>query len=142
MFRVIRFIVIGSLACVARDQRAEAGLFHHDEGTPPPGRFRYIAHTDERAGVPRFIGACAHPPNTPDYVAYYVGGGTGHMGCDRRVEEGTWGRDYGGIWLPRHVRLQWSHGRLYQGGTGQYDPDGHPIPDVIGLTAAKLRSGH
>ena len=142
MFRVVRFgLILGSVACVVWDSGAEAGLFfHHDEGTPPPGCPRVIEHTHERAGFPLAISPCARPGATPDYVGYYVGGGTGCMGCTRRAEDGTWGRDYRGIWLPRHVGLKWSHGRLYQGGTGAYDSDGHPIPDVIGLTTSKLRS--
>ena len=56
------------------------------------------------------------------------------------AEDGTWGRDYQGHLIPRHVGLGWSHGRRYQGGTGSYDPDGHPVPDVIGLTASKIRN--
>jgi hypothetical protein len=142
MIRVVRFrLILGALVLVVPNRGAEAGLFfHHDEGTPPPGRFRDIEHTHERAGFPLLISHHAKPGNTPEYVSYYVGGGAGCMGCARRVEEGTWGRDYQGHWIPRHVGLLWSHGRLYQGGTGQYDPDGHPVPDVIGLAASRLRN--
>jgi hypothetical protein len=142
MVRLVRFgLILGGLVYLAADRGAQAGLFfHHNEGTPPPGCPRAIEHTHERAGNPLNLSPCAKPANTPAYVGYYVGGGTGCMGCPRRVEEGTWGRDYQGHWIPRHVGLQWSHGRLYQGGIGAYDSDGHPVPDVIGLTASKLRN--
>ena len=143
MVRSFRFsLILGGLLCTAGDRGAQAGVFfHRDEGTPPPGRPRYyIEHTHERAGFPLAISGHAKPPNTPGYVGYYVGGGTGCFGCPRRVEDGTWGRDYQGHWIPRHVGLQWGHGRFYQGGIGAYDTDGHPPPDVIGLTASKLRN--
>jgi hypothetical protein len=142
MIPVVRIgLMLGALFCVGLDRSAQAGLFfHHDEGTPPPGCPRAIDHTHERAGFPLLLSPCAKPANTPAYVGYYVGGGTGCMGSPRRVEDGTWGRDYQGHWIPRHVMLQWSHGRLYQGGIGAYESDGHPVPDVIGLTASKLRT--
>jgi hypothetical protein len=104
---------------------SHAGLFHHHHrGTPPPGRPRCIEHTDARAGDPRTVSAHARPSNGPAYVGYQVGGGTACAGCDRRPEEGTWGWDYSGHWLPRRVFLNWSHGRRYQGGTGSYRVDG------------------
>jgi hypothetical protein len=123
-----------------------AGLFfHHDRGTPPPGPPRYIEHSHARAGNPLCISPHAVPTDTPDYIGYYVGGGggggcTGWGGGPRRIEDGTWGRDYEGHWLPRCVRLGWNHGRCYQGGTGSYEPDGPVVPDVIGLTISRLRN--
>jgi hypothetical protein len=69
-----------------------------------------------------------------------VGGGSGCCGCPRRVEEGTWGRDYQGHFLHRHVWLNWNHGRCYQGGTGAYESDGPFVPDVIGLTVSKIHN--
>jgi hypothetical protein len=142
MVRVLRLtLFVGCLACVAGNRTAEAGLFfHHHQGTPPPGCPRAIEHSHERAGYPLLIGPCAKPATTPAYVGYYVGGGGGCLGCPRRVEEGTWGRDYQGHLFPRHVGLLWNHGRRYQGGSGAYEPDGHPVPDVIGLTASKLHN--
>jgi hypothetical protein len=142
MVRVLRFtLVLGCLACVTGDRVAEAGLFfHHHQGTPPPGCPRNIAHSHERAGFPLLISPCAKPGTTPAYVNYYVGGGAGCFGCPRRVEEGTWGRDYQGHWFPRHVGLGWYHGRKSQGGSGAYESDGHPVPDVIGLTVSKLHN--
>jgi hypothetical protein len=142
MFRPVWFILIlGGLACVAGDHAAEAGhLFHHDRGTPPPGPPRVFEHSHARAGNPLCISPHAKPTSTPDYVGYYVGGGSACGGCPRRIEEGTWGRDYEGLCIPRNVGLGWSHGRRYQGGTGSYDPDGPFVPDVIGLTVSKLRN--
>jgi hypothetical protein len=60
-----------------------------------------------------------------------VGGGAPIVGCDRRSNEGTWGRDYHGI-LSHRPFLRWSHGRRCQGGTGAYRTDGPHVPDPIG----------
>jgi hypothetical protein len=142
MIRPFRItLVLGGLTIVAWVPAVEAGLFfHHHEGTPPPGHPRVIEHTQARAGDPLCLSPHARPTQTPAYVSYYVGGGAAHGGGPRRVEEGTWGRDYEGHWIPRHVWLGWYHGRKDQGGTGYYYTDGHPVPDVIGLTASKLRN--
>jgi hypothetical protein len=135
-------LVLGGLAMVAMDRAALAGgwFHHHEKGTPPPGRPRVFEHTAARAGYPPGISAHAHPTYTPAYVGYFVGGGSACGGCGRRVEDGTWGRDYEGIFLPRHVWLNWTHGLRYQGGTGAYNPDGPVVPDVIGLTVAKIHN--
>jgi hypothetical protein len=142
MVRVFRLtLIIGGLAGVTGHRMAEAGVFfHHHEGTPPPGCPRYIEHSYPRAGYPYLVSPCARPAITPAFVGYYVGGGAACLGCPRRVEEGTWAFDYRGHWIPRHIGLGWSHGRLYQGGIGAYEPDGHPVPDVIGLTVSKLHN--
>ncbi|WP_406697441.1 hypothetical protein V5E97_01155 [Singulisphaera sp. Ch08] len=102
-------------------------FFHRPEGTPPPGPPRSIEHTHHRAGHPTRIADHANATNGPSYVGYYVGGGSAHGGCSRRVEEGTWGWDYEGIHFPRRVWLSWSHGRRSQGGTGAYKTDGPHI---------------
>jgi hypothetical protein len=60
---------------------------------------------------------------------YYVGGGCAHP-CKadlRCCNEGTWGWDYAGIFVKKRVNLDWTHGRRYQGGTGQYRSAG-PSP--------------
>jgi hypothetical protein len=65
-------------------------------------------------------------------VGYYVGGGSAwHWGEPRKLNEGTWGWDYKGFGLPKHIALQWSHGRRYQGGTGAYKTDGPPVPNIL-----------
>lgn len=83
-----------------------------------------------RAGNPQTVAPWAKCSYSPKYTGYYVGGGVtpGHFsrGEGRYPDEGTWGVDYD-PWYS-HVRLLWSHGRLYQGGTGQYEPDEHNIP--------------
>src|SRR3954462_13358233 len=105
MRRPFRFpLILGGLAFVAGSPAVEAGLFfhRHHEGTPPPGHPRVIEHTFERAGDPLCLSPHAKPTHTPDYVSYYVGGGAAHGGCARRVEDGTWGRDYEGHFPHRH----------------------------------------
>ena len=142
MSRPVRIaLVLGGMAFVGWNRAADAGLFfHRHQGTPPPGHPRVFEHTHERAGNPHCISPHAQPTNTPDYIGYYVGGGGGHGAGPRSVEEGTWGRDYVGLCLPRHVWLGWNHGLHDQGGTGAYETDGPFVPDVIGLTVAKIRN--
>jgi hypothetical protein len=144
MFRpVCHTLIVGGLLCALGDRTALAGpwFHHHHEGTPPPGCPRAIGHTWARAGYPPCVSTHAHPTYTPEYIGYFVGGGgSAHHGCPRRPEDGTWGRDYEGMFLLRHVGLKWNHGRCYQGGTGAYDPDGPFVPDVIGLTVSKIHN--
>jgi hypothetical protein len=45
-------------------------------------------------------------------------------GDPRTLEEGTWGMDYCGRYLPHRVWLNWYHGRVAQGGSGRYATDG------------------
>ncbi len=104
------------------------GLFHRPTGTPPPGRARHFEHSDARAGDPRRLLSHAVPTNGPGYAGYFVGGGAACGGCVPRPDEGTWGWDYRGVWIPRRIGLSWSHGRLYQGGTGMYRTDGFRPP--------------
>jgi hypothetical protein len=73
-----------------------------------------------RAGYPLEVSALAAPSDTGHYVGYYVGGGAPVLGQPRCPDEGTWGWDYCGFVLPKRVRLQWWHGRCYQGGVGAY----------------------
>jgi hypothetical protein len=147
MYRRVRIaLILGGMGFLGGEGVAEAGLFfHHDQGPPPPGHPRVIEYTHARAGNPLCISRHAVPTDLPDYIGYYVGGGggggcLGSGGWPRRIEDGTWGRDYEGLWLPRHVRLGWNQGTRYQGGTGSYEPDGPVVPDVIGLTFSRLRN--
>jgi hypothetical protein len=78
--------------------------------------------------VPR-VARWAQPSDTGHYVGYYVGGGAPWCGSPRYRDEGTWGWDYGGLWLRKRVMLDWFHGR-YQGGTGAYRTDG---PQLVPL---------
>jgi hypothetical protein len=80
------------------------------------------------------IAPWAQPSNTMRYDGYYVGGGAPFCGEPRYFWEGTWGWDYIGCFPPRRVRLNWWHGRRYQGGTGSYKTDGpqcQPIGNPI-----------
>ena len=84
----------------------------HHRGTPPPGPPRAIPQTHQSAGFPLCLAAHDSPSNTPHYVGYYVGGGSGsrHHGEPRTPIEGTWGWDYSGV-VPRRVNLLWLHHR-------------------------------
>jgi hypothetical protein len=119
-------------------------LWHrlHREGTPPPGKPRFIPHSDERAGYPRALAKHIEPSVTPGGIGYYVGGGValGH-GQGRRRDDGTWGWDEtGGERHRRRVILGWSQGRKYQGGTGAYRVDGHVPPDLVYRATAAFNS--
>lgn len=117
------------LICTVMTQLSQAGWFSHREKTVEPGSPRYFAHTQERAGNPLCVSPLAHFTRSPTYVGYYIGGGTGCCSAEpRRIDEGTWGIDYKGHRLPRGVELDWSHGRLYQGGTGSYVTEGIAAP--------------
>jgi hypothetical protein len=81
-------------------------------------------HTMEQAGYPLEVSMMSAPSYTERYTGGYIGGGRGHGGHGRCVNEGTWGWDY----TPRrpmspHIFLNWSHGRNYQGGTQGYATD-------------------
>jgi hypothetical protein len=117
--------LLAMIVCGVLAGRSEGGWFGHREKTVEPGPPRFFAHTQERAGKPLCVSLFAYPTRGATYVGYYVGGGTGCVAAEpRRIDEGTWGTDYKGHWLPRHVILDWSHGRLYQGGTGAYATEG------------------
>jgi hypothetical protein len=144
-------LVVLAFAPSAGPQARAGELFHklfhhhrHDEPprgrpTPEPGCPRYFEHTHERAGMPLCVSGHAIPTNTPEYVGYYVGGGSCHGGDARCFEEGTFGWDYRGWHLPRRIFLGWNHGRRYQNGTGAYATDGPPVPDVVFATTTTLR---
>jgi hypothetical protein len=121
-------------------------LHPHAEGTPSPGKPRFIPHTDERAGCPRALSGHAEPSVTSGGIGYHVGGGVclGHgPGHGRYPDEGTWGWDDTGFHLfRRRVVLGWSHGRKYQGGTGAYWTDGHNPPDAIAAFRSTLINVH
>ncbi len=148
---VSSFVAIMGLAageCCQADDQAPRRLYFvlhpHAEGTPSPGKPRCIPHTDERAGYPRALSGHAETSATSGGIGYYVGGGVplGHgPGQARFPDEGTWGWDETGCHLfPRRVILGWSHGRKYQGGTGAYRTDGHPLPDVPAGANIKIDS--
>jgi hypothetical protein len=81
----------------------------------------------ERAGGPLSIAPWARLTYGPKYRGYYVGGGTPPTWLTidpvdwRFPGEGTWGMDFAPPW--KRVELLWTHGRRYQGGQGQYEPD-------------------
>lgn len=77
-----------------------------------------------RAGNPHTVAWYARASVTNHYKPYYVGGGAAIGGHHRAPDEGTWGLDYVGGLLKRHVRLGWWHGRREQDGGGTYKTDG------------------
>lgn len=77
-----------------------------------------------RAGNPQSVHRFARPTFTPHYSVGYVGGGATWGGEPRTLEEGTWGMDYTGHFLPHRVWQNWYHGRRAQGGPGKYQTDG------------------
>lgn len=81
----------------------------------------------ERACLARQVGRLATLSNTPHYSGYYVGGSTIRSGDGQGPHDGTWGWDYGGIFVRKWVTLGWTHGQRYQGGSGAYRTAG-PTP--------------
>lgn len=79
-----------------------------------------------RAGNPQCVSRWAQPTREKYQGGYYVGGSRAVGGQGRYVNEGTWGSDYA-PWYTR-VSLGWTHGRRYQDGGGQYEPDRHNNP--------------
>ena len=98
-------------------------------GQEPCANCGLSAHS--RTGNPQSVACYAMPSDTGRYIGYYVGGGAAYHGDPRALNEGTWGWDYKGFCLPRHIALQWWHGRRYQGGSGAYKTDGCPVPNVL-----------
>ena len=87
-----------------------------------PAGPRAIEGNFDRAGNPQCVCRRAQPSWEKHSAGYYVGGSqAGRKGEGRYIHEGTWGNDYA-PWYTR-VALKWSHGRSYQDGGGQYEPD-------------------
>lgn len=91
---------------------------------------------DVRAGHPRGVHRWAQPTIAPPYCCNYVGGGAILGGDPRTLDEGTWGMDYCGRYLPHRVWLNWYHGRVAQGGSGRYATDG---PHFLKKTVEKAK---
>ena len=92
--------------------------YHKWKPTKTPDRAAQL----ERAGNPHRIAWWARCPNDRHYDGYYIGGGATFGGDRRNIRrEGTWGWDYTAPWS--RVKLRWFHGRRFQAGEGQYNPD-------------------
>jgi hypothetical protein len=80
-----------------------------------------------RTGCPQQTAPWAVCQDESKYSGYYVGGGAA-FGGEPRVynREGTWGWDYSPWWST--IRLNWFHGRRFQAGEGQYNPDTNSDP--------------
>jgi len=79
---------------------------------------------ERRAGYPHELSRLARFENRCTYTGYYVGGGEKSNSNCRSIDDGTWGWDYFGRCYHRLVRLDFGHPSRYQGGEGQYQPDG------------------
>jgi hypothetical protein len=103
-----------------------SGAVHTAAARPAENRFA-------RAGCPRNIAPWARVSYGPKYTAYNVGGaktpGILFAGPPLARDEGTFGVDYN-PWYSRVV-LRRSHGFLYQGGLGQYEPDHKNWPILV-----------
>jgi hypothetical protein len=87
--------------------------------TYKPGKTKFVEHSMQRAGNSYELSPRAAWPKPGSIQGYWVGGGHAPL-----AEEGTWGWDKTGTsLLPRSLRLGYSHGRLFQGGTGSYNTD-------------------
>lgn len=81
-----------------------------------------------RTGQPYCVAPWADYGVHEKYCGYYVGGGARqHQGEGRYLHEGTWGVDYL-PWRHSRISLNWWHGRKYQDGGGQYEPDAKVNP--------------
>lgn len=91
------------------------------------------AERHARAGNATHVAPWAKLAYGPKYMSYVVGGSQAPFAFTPRVRqdprqlsEGTWGTDYA-PWYTK-VRLNWTHGQLFQGGKGQYEPDHKHFP--------------
>ena len=93
--------------------------------TPHGNRYgRYCENAIRRAGLPNCISRFAKSSTDANHQVGYVGGGTLFGGSCRRIDEGTFGMDYAGLWYSRKIWLKWSHGERHQGGAGRYETEG------------------
>lgn len=110
----MRFVFMGMMSLVIAVCASSSAAFAQSEDN------------EVRAGCPNQIARHARVGYGKDYVVYYVGGGArSPKGEARYVEEGTFGVDYRPI-VPgfrNTVALGWWHGRRWQGGQGQYEPN-------------------
>jgi hypothetical protein len=93
-----------------------------------------------QSGYGLCVAPWAVPSGGPKYKSYYVGGSMFPWRWAHKARpeprfpwEGTWGTDYVPAWT--RVELWWTHGRLYQDGGGQYEPDRRNWP--FGLKRGK-----
>jgi hypothetical protein len=87
------------------------------------GGHKEALSSEERAGYPYEVSCLAHPSDTGHYTGYLVGGGSACPAEAPKVDEGTWGWDYEGLFCHSRIILDWWHGK-YQGGYGAYETDG------------------
>ena len=108
-------LTLAVLAAISTPKASAQRLILRKSGSETPMQ-RHI-----RSGYLQRVAPWAQPSAGRNYAGYYVGGGVPIRGEGRYRDEGTWGWDYA-PWYSA-VRLLWSHGRRYQDGGGQYEPD-------------------
>ena len=93
-------------------------------------------------GSPFLPSRWAHPSFSEAFCGHYVGGGGGglcHQAGPRRHNDGTWGWDYVGYYVPRKLFLGWNYGRRFQGGDRYYTAkDPVEVFDVFSLAVPRL----
>jgi hypothetical protein len=86
----------------------------------------------ERAGCPRDVSRWARVQNPCFYTGYYLGGSAASDENVRQFwNQGTWGWDYSGKYIARLVRLDFRCSPQYQGGAGNYRPDGPRVCEAL-----------
>jgi hypothetical protein len=117
--KAFRVATVVSLTFYAGTARAGDWLHHRHDPVIVPQR------TEHDAGQPWCVRNHAIPIDNGHHQGYYIGGGSSIGGELPHHDEGTWGWDYAGLVShgPR-VRLNWTHGRRYQSGTGSYNAEG------------------
>ena len=121
LLRPMAGLILSSGLVVAADGPC---LLHDHKHTPPV--VTRPTRTVHDVGHPWSLRNRTAPSDNGHYDGYVIGGGTGAHGDGPCRHEGTWGWDYTGV--GSRVRLNWSHGRRYQGGYGTYATEGpHPI---------------
>ena len=86
----------------------------------------------QRAGCPNEQSGWARVENPCRYTGYYVGGSvSSHQNMRQCCNQGTWGWDYSGRYIMRLVRLDFCCPSPYQGGPGNYKPDGPRVCEAL-----------
>jgi hypothetical protein len=131
---ILAICIIVAFGTQARsDEPLPAPVAPPETVAPVTGSLQATDAAHARAGYPQRVAPWARLTYGPDYAGYLVGGGKVPTRIPRKIQaqppysdEGTWGMDYAPWWTK--VDLLWTHGQLYQGGTGQYEPDHKNFP--------------
>lgn len=129
-----RLVAVLALVGGIEAERAKAAEYTTAEATAA----YQLECRKRRAGYPDRVAPYARCTYGRDYCGQYVGGGAATIGRrlslhsePRYPDEGTFGIDYAPPWSC--VNLMWYHGKKYQGGEGQYQPNriNNPFPNCF-----------